>query len=100
MFLLQGNAHVNAIAFDGNTPLHIASAKNYKDMAKLLIACGADPDMENFDVVNVKTVDESGPTTYKAGFTPYMFAKRNKEVSTENGGSYFEYFVLCTVFIT
>ena len=71
---------MNTASFDGNTPLHIASALNRLDMARLLMDCGADPHLENYDVVKIKTLDESGPLIYKAGFNSFMFARKNKQV--------------------
>lgn len=46
----QARAHVNSSCFDGNTALHVACARQNVGVVALLMAAGADPDMENDEV--------------------------------------------------
>ena len=43
---------MNAVCFDGNTPLHFACGKKNVGMVALLMAAGADPNMENADLTD------------------------------------------------
>lgn len=45
--LLTSNANPNLQDKKGNTPLHIAAMRNRKKCMKLLLAAGANPDMQN-----------------------------------------------------
>ena len=55
--ILEARAHVNSSCFDGNTPLHVACARQNVGVVALLMAAGADPDMEN-DEVKEELYDE------------------------------------------
>lgn len=48
--ILQAGADVNIKRFDGNTALHLACGRGNVGMVALLMAGGADPDVENDDV--------------------------------------------------
>ncbi|WAQ97288.1 NFKB1-like protein [Mya arenaria] len=51
--ILQAGAKVNTKRFDGNTALHIACGRGNVGMVALLMAGGADPDIENDEVIEV-----------------------------------------------
>nr|WNR58487.1 NF-kappaB [Mytilus coruscus] len=55
--ILEARANVNACCFDGNTPLHVACARQNVGIVALLIAAGGDPEMEN-DEVKEELYDE------------------------------------------
>ncbi|KAG8134450.1 hypothetical protein E2320_007561 [Naja naja] len=47
--LLEGDAFVDSVTYDGTTPLHIAAGRGSTKLAALLKAAGADPHIENFE---------------------------------------------------
>uniref|UniRef100_A0A8C8R9X2 Nuclear factor NF-kappa-B p105 subunit n=1 Tax=Pelusios castaneus TaxID=367368 RepID=A0A8C8R9X2_9SAUR len=47
--LLEGDALVDSITYDGTTPLHIAAGRGSTKLTALLKAAGADPHIENFE---------------------------------------------------
>ncbi|XP_033100082.1 nuclear factor NF-kappa-B p105 subunit-like isoform X2 [Anneissia japonica] len=47
--LLDTNANVHEVTFNGNTPLHLAAGRNLVAVAALLLASHADPLKENYD---------------------------------------------------
>ncbi|KAH3863816.1 nuclear factor NF-kappa-B p105 subunit-like isoform X2 [Dreissena polymorpha] len=55
--ILQAGANVNTPRFDGNTALHIACGRGNVGMVALLMAGGANPDIENDDVLEVSDTD-------------------------------------------
>lgn len=57
--ILQTGANVNAKRFDGNTALHIACGRGNVSLVALLMAGGADPNIENDEVEEVS--DEAEP---------------------------------------
>ncbi|XP_064604065.1 nuclear factor NF-kappa-B p105 subunit-like [Liolophura sinensis] len=58
--LLEANVDPNSVTFDNNTPLHIACGRGLTGMVALLMAAGANPDMENDDNADeVESDDES-----------------------------------------
>uniref|UniRef100_A0A8C4QSP4 Nuclear factor of kappa light polypeptide gene enhancer in B-cells 2 (p49/p100) n=2 Tax=Eptatretus burgeri TaxID=7764 RepID=A0A8C4QSP4_EPTBU len=42
---------VDAVTYDGNTPLHVAASRGLKAMTMLLMASGADPRAESFEIL-------------------------------------------------
>ncbi|XP_060560227.1 nuclear factor NF-kappa-B p105 subunit-like isoform X2 [Ruditapes philippinarum] len=50
--ILQAGANVNMKRFDGNTALHVACGRGNVGMVALLMAGGADPNVENDDIVS------------------------------------------------
>ena len=62
-------AHVDVQDFEGNTPLHLAMIKGEDYVAKMLIAAGCDPDLQN----NEGKMPYDLATSHKA----YQFAKES-----------------------
>ncbi|KAL5018885.1 hypothetical protein ScPMuIL_004607 [Solemya velum] len=56
--ILEAGCDIDARCFDGNTALHMASGRGNVGMAALLMAAGADPDIENEDVGENSDVEE------------------------------------------
>ncbi|XP_064417090.1 nuclear factor NF-kappa-B p105 subunit [Latimeria chalumnae] len=80
--LLEGNAHVDSITYDGTTSLHIAASRGSTKLIILLKTAGADPHIENYeplfdkdDLTEVESEDEG----IVPGTTPLDMAA-NEEV--------------------
>jgi len=58
---------VNVKRFDGNTPLHIACGRGNVGMVALLMAGGADPDIENDEIIEVLEEGEGEDVSRVAG---------------------------------
>jgi len=58
---------VNVKRFDGNTPLHIACGRGNVGMVALLMAGGADPDIENDEIIEVLEEGEEEDVSRVAG---------------------------------
>uniref|UniRef100_A0A8C1WM61 Nuclear factor of kappa light polypeptide gene enhancer in B-cells 1 n=1 Tax=Cyprinus carpio TaxID=7962 RepID=A0A8C1WM61_CYPCA len=47
--LLEGNAYVDSVTYNGSTPLHTAAGRDSTKLCAILMAAGADPHKENFE---------------------------------------------------
>lgn len=61
-YFVQGHANVNAQAYDGNTPLHLAVAAENKDLVRLLLSVNADVNITNYDSDGEAPLDLCSPT--------------------------------------
>ena len=85
--MMQAGADINVPRYDGNTPLHLASARNLLGAAALLVAAGADPEAENSEPAIETEMDMEGEDdrdedtaadTTETGQTPYDMACSEK----------------------
>lgn len=58
----QGRSNINAQAYDGNTPLHLAVAAENKNLVKLLLSVSADLNISNYDGDGQLPLDLTRPT--------------------------------------
>ncbi|XP_053392566.1 nuclear factor NF-kappa-B p105 subunit-like [Mercenaria mercenaria] len=65
--ILQAGASVNVKRFDGNTALHIACGRGNVGMVALLMAGGADPNIENDDIVSDDTESDESDSQESGG---------------------------------
>ncbi|KFQ45890.1 Nuclear factor NF-kappa-B p105 subunit, partial [Nestor notabilis] len=88
--LLEGDADVDSITYDGTTPLHIAAARGSTKFAAVLKAAGANPHIENFeplfDLDDVK--DDEDDEGIVPGTTPLDMAANCEVYDILNGKPY------------
>ncbi|XP_043916279.1 nuclear factor NF-kappa-B p105 subunit [Protopterus annectens] len=80
--LLEGEAFVDCVTFDGTTPLHIAAGRGSTRLTALLKAAGADPHIENCEpwyILDEPVSDDEEDEGIVRGTTPMDMAA-SKEV--------------------
>ncbi|XP_041045532.1 nuclear factor NF-kappa-B p105 subunit-like isoform X1 [Carcharodon carcharias] len=88
--LLEGNAEVDATTFDGSTALHIAAGRGCTKLCALLMAAGADPQIENHEPLDDKSdesVDDDDEGIFH-GTTPLDMAASEEVYDILNGKPY------------
>ncbi|XP_055034514.2 nuclear factor NF-kappa-B p105 subunit [Misgurnus anguillicaudatus] len=94
--LLEGNANVDSVTYNGSTPLHIAAGRGSTKLTALLMAAGADPHKENFEPLFFKDDetfttcddDEEEDEGYIPGTTPINMAASVEVYDILNGQEY------------
>ena len=84
--MFQTDADVNSRCFDGNTALHVACGRGLVGMVALLMAAGANPDIENEEVPSEESDNEeegeeqSGGSWNRRGLKPADYIQNNERV--------------------
>ncbi|XP_074084258.1 nuclear factor NF-kappa-B p105 subunit isoform X2 [Macrotis lagotis] len=87
--LLEGDAYVDSITYDGTTPLHIAAGRGSTKLAALLKAAGADPLLENFEpLFDLDDAWDEEDEGVVPGTTPLDMAANSKVYDILNGKPY------------
>ncbi|XP_067903226.1 nuclear factor NF-kappa-B p105 subunit-like isoform X2 [Heterodontus francisci] len=86
--LLEGSAEVDATTFDGSTALHIAAGRGCTKLCALLMAAGADPQIENHEPLDDKTDEPLEDEGIFHGTTPLDMAASEEIFDILNGKPY------------
>ncbi|XP_056626427.1 nuclear factor NF-kappa-B p105 subunit isoform X1 [Triplophysa dalaica] len=93
--LLEGNANVDSVTYNGSTPLHVAAGRGSTKLSALLMAAGADPHKENFEPLFFKDDETCEPCDeeeedegYIPGTTPMNVASSPEVYDILNGQEY------------
>ncbi|XP_072351308.1 nuclear factor NF-kappa-B p105 subunit-like [Scyliorhinus torazame] len=82
--LLEGSAEIDSTTFDGSTALHIAAGRGCSKLCALLMAAGADPQIENHEPLD----DEDDDEGIFHGTTPLDMAASEEVYDILNGKPY------------
>lgn len=94
--LLEGNAYVDSVTYNGSSPLHVAAGRDSTKLCALLMAAGADPHKENFEPLFFKDdelcgtceEEEEEDEGYIPGTTPLNMATSPEVYDILNGEEY------------
>uniref|UniRef100_A0A9J8A268 Nuclear factor of kappa light polypeptide gene enhancer in B-cells 1 n=1 Tax=Cyprinus carpio carpio TaxID=630221 RepID=A0A9J8A268_CYPCA len=94
--LLEGNAYVDSVTYNGSTPLHTAAGRDSTKLCAILMAAGADPHKENFEPLFFKDdelcgtceEEEEEDEGYIPGTTPLNMATSPEVYDILNGEEY------------
>lgn len=64
---------MNAQAYDGNTPLHLAVAVKSKDLIRVLLSVNADAGIFNYDGEGERPIDMAQPMQEVQTATRYIY---------------------------
>ncbi|XP_028316242.1 nuclear factor NF-kappa-B p105 subunit isoform X2 [Gouania willdenowi] len=87
--LLEGNAQVDSLTFNGSTPLHVSAGRGSVRLTALLMAAGADPEKENLEPLFFTEEEEDEEDEgYVPGNTPQHLAATPQVLDLLNGKEY------------
>ncbi|XP_051900898.1 nuclear factor NF-kappa-B p105 subunit-like [Pristis pectinata] len=89
--LLEASTEVDAVTFDGSTALHIAAGRGSTKLCALLMAAGADPQIENHEPLDNRSDERLEDTDDEGifrGTTPLDMAATEEVYDILNGKPY------------
>ncbi|XP_005091024.1 nuclear factor NF-kappa-B p105 subunit isoform X2 [Aplysia californica] len=79
--LMEAHVNVNARCFDGNTALHVACARQLVGMVALLVAAGADVEIENEEIPESDVNADDSGSRDRRGLRPVDYADDNDQIT-------------------